>query len=93
MSEADILHLNLKGEYFDAIKSGDKVEEYREYNDYWKKRLEGRDYRIIHIKRGYPKKDDHLKIEYRPYRGYRIKTITHPHFSNKPTEVFSIWVN
>lgn len=32
------LHLNLKGEYFHAIRAGKKVEEYRLYNDYWRKR-------------------------------------------------------
>lgn len=36
------LHLNLKGEYFHAIRAGKKVEEYRLYNEYWRKRLEGR---------------------------------------------------
>ena len=90
---SDVLHLNLKGEYFDAIKSGEKVQEYRLYNDYWKKRLVGRNYRIIAIKRGYPKKDDWERIEARPYRGYQIKTITHPHFGTEPVEVFAIWVN
>jgi hypothetical protein len=93
MPKTDVLHLNLKGEYFDAIKCGDKVEEYREYNDYWRNRLEGREYSRIDIKRGYPKRDDYSKIESRPYRGYEIKTITHPHFDNKPIKVFSIWVN
>ena len=33
------LHLNLKKEWFDLIKSGDKPEEYREITDYWKVRL------------------------------------------------------
>lgn len=37
------LHLNLKGEYFHAIRAGKKVEEYRLYNDYWRKRLEERE--------------------------------------------------
>ena len=36
------LQLALNGEYFDAIKSGDKLEEYRLYNDYWNKRIIGR---------------------------------------------------
>ena len=90
---SQVLHLNLKGEYFDAIKSGDKVQEFRLYNDYWKKRLVGREYKTIQIKRGYPKKYDHARIEFRPYRGYQVKTITHPHFGDKPVEVFGIWVN
>lgn len=44
------LHLNLKGEYFHAIRAGKKVEEYRLYNDYWRKRLEGREYTRLIIK-------------------------------------------
>lgn len=30
-----ILHLHLKGEYFDAIKSGEKTEEFREVSETW----------------------------------------------------------
>ena len=89
----DILHLNVKAEYFDAIKSGDKVEEYRLYNDYWKKRLVDREYRLVAIKKGYPKRNDFSRIEVRHYRGYEVKTITHPHFGSEPVEVFAIWVN
>lgn len=33
------LHLSLKKEWFDMIKSGEKKEEYREMTQYWKKRL------------------------------------------------------
>lgn len=44
------LHLNLKGEYFHAIRAGKKVEEYRLYNEYWRKRLEGREYERLIIK-------------------------------------------
>lgn len=33
------LHLNLKRNWFDMIKSGEKKEEYREQKDYWSKRL------------------------------------------------------
>lgn len=51
-----ILHLNVNGEYFDDVKSGTKGEEYRLFNDYWCKRLEGREYDEIHYKKGYPKK-------------------------------------
>jgi len=34
------LKLNLHKEFFDAIKSGEKTEEYRTYNDYWESRIE-----------------------------------------------------
>ena len=48
---------------------------------------------MIDIKLGYPKSDDHARIESRPYRGYEVKTITHPHFGSEAVEVFAIWVN
>lgn len=84
------LHLNVKQIYFDEYISGNKDYEYRLYNDYWRKRLEGRDYCLLHYKAGYPKKDDHTKISIIPYYGYQIQTITHPHFENIPKKVFAI---
>lgn len=88
-----ILHLNLKKQYFEAIRDLEKLEEYRVYNEYWQKRLEGREYSEIHIKCGYPKKDDTSRIIKRPYRGYEVKTIVHEFFDNVPTKVFAIKVN
>lgn len=87
------LHLNLKAEYFDQIKSGEKDEEFRVCTLFWKRRLEGRDYDGIVIKRGYPKRGDPDRIIERHYKGWHIKTITHPHFGNKPVDVFAIIVN
>ena len=89
MSES-ILHLNLKGEYFDAIKSRNKPFEYRLKNEYWSKKLVGRHYDKVHFKSGYPKKDDADKIIILPYNGYEIQTITHKHFGEEPVEVFAI---
>ncbi|CAM4081038.1 ASCH domain-containing protein [Bordetella tumbae] len=48
------LHLALKGEYFDQIKAGTKTEEYRLFNPYWCRRLEGRSYGHIVLTKGYP---------------------------------------
>ena len=87
------LHLNLKGEYFDQIASGEKVEEYRLVNAYWQKRLFFKRYEGIVIKKGYPKKDDSSRTIERFWRGWKIKTITHPHFGPDPVEVFAIRVN
>lgn len=87
------LHLNLKGEYFDQIKSGEKVEEFRLCTPFWNKRLAGRNYDGIMIKRGYPKADDAAKVIERPYKGWQMKTITHPHFGAQPVAVFAIVVN
>ncbi|TRO18454.1 ASCH domain-containing protein [Ectopseudomonas mendocina] len=84
------LHLPMKGEYFDQIKAGTKPEEFRLANDYWRKRLVGRTYDRIELTRGYPKRDDADRRLVLPYRGYRLTTITHPHFGDQAVEVFAI---
>ncbi len=82
----------VKKEYFDAIKSGEKTEEYRLYNDYWRKRIErqDREYEHVVITLGYPKKDDKEKRMVFPYLGYAVDLITHKHFGTEPVYVFSI---
>ncbi|EGK3942435.1 ASCH domain-containing protein [Escherichia coli] len=87
------LQLAVKGEYFDAMIRGEKTEEYRLCNDYWKKRLVNRKYDRLIITKGYPKRDDFSRRIDVPYEGYEIKTITHPHFGDKPVKVFAIKVN
>ena len=87
------LSLNLKGEYFDQIKAGDKKEEFRLYKPFWYKRLKGRHYDQIVLLRGYPPKGDENKRLCIPYRGYKIKTITHPHFGPHPVTVYAIDVS
>lgn len=86
------LILPLKSEYFLQIQSGDKVEEYRLDNDYWRKRLEGRHYDKIILTLGYPKRDDHHRRIVKPWRGYVKRTILHPHFGADPVRVFAIAV-
>jgi hypothetical protein len=87
------LHLPLKKVYFDQIVSGEKREEYRLVTDYWRKRLIGRQYTRVVITAGYPKRDDASRRSARAWRGFSIKTITHPHFGDKPVEVFAIDVS
>jgi len=87
------LTLPLKGEYFDQIQDGSKVEEYRLYNPFWAKRLLGRSFSKIGLTRGYPQKSDHQRRIERPWRGRGVKTITHPHFGPDPVSVFAIRVN
>lgn len=86
------LTLNLKIEYFNAIKSGEKTEEYRLFTDYWKKRLVGRDYDRVVFCLGYPRRDDSERRISREYNGYTVKQITHPHFGSVPVKVFAIRV-
>ncbi|MGT1179997.1 ASCH domain-containing protein [Salmonella enterica subsp. enterica serovar Enteritidis] len=86
------LQLAVKSEYFDAIKSGEKTEEYRLVNAYWRMRLVGRHFDRLIITKGYPKRDDGSRRIECKYRGYEIKEITHPHFGSEPVEVFAIKV-
>jgi len=96
------LHLNVKTEYFEAIKRGEKTEEYRLYTPYWSQRLiawpkcpEGGwhevppcefDHVVIH--NAYKSGDDN-RLTF-PWRGWTLKTITHPHFGPDPVAVFAI---
>lgn len=84
------LHLPLKREYFEAIRDGTKPEEFRLCTPHWDKRLEGRDYDQISLTLGYPARDDHARRLVLPWRGYTIKTITHPHFGTEPVQVYAI---
>jgi hypothetical protein len=90
MTDLPTLVLPLKSEYFDAIRSGEKVEEYRLVNEYWTKRLVGRHYGRIVLTKGYPKADDWERRILKPWRGYIERTILHPHFGPEPVRVFAI---
>lgn len=86
------LHLNVKGVYFDEAKAGIKKYEYR-LRSKWEKRLAGKTFGKIFVKKGYPCSDDADRIISRPWRGYEIQTITHPHFGPDPVEVCAILIN
>lgn len=87
------LTLPLKREYFEAIRDGSKTEEYRLLKPFWRKRLEGKSFDRIVLTLAYPAKTDAAHRIERPWRGFTIKTIKHPHFGNTPVEVFAIKVN
>lgn len=86
---ADLI-LPLKAEYFNAIKAGVKVQEFRLRNAYWRKRLEGRTFDRVVLTLGYPKASDTERRILRPWRSYDVITLTHPHFGPYPVEVFAI---
>jgi len=48
-----VLHLVLKGEYYDAIERGEKRCEYRDNTPYWRKRILEKDPNIVVFHRGY----------------------------------------
>lgn len=57
-----ILTFNLKKKYFNQILEGTKTEEYREANDFWKKRLkDGMIPAVVEICLGYPDRGDLAK--------------------------------
>lgn len=87
------LYLPLKYEYFDQIKAGTKKVEYRLYNDYWQKRLVDRCHVWIILTRGYPKKTDEASRLKKRWKGFKIQTITHKNFGDKPVKVFAIDVS
>jgi hypothetical protein len=92
------LHLALKAEYFDAIRDGEKTEEYRLVNNYWTRRLHNMwgsklSFDGIVLTRGYPNRDDTERRLELPWRGFVRKKITHPHFGPNAVEVFAIDVS
>jgi ASC-1-like (ASCH) protein len=66
----EILQLNLYREYFAAIAAGKKRIEYRNQTDYWRRRLEGRDYEKICFRNGYATNAPEMLVEYRGLRRY-----------------------
>lgn len=88
-----VLHLNLRAEYFDQIAAGTKLFEYRLSTPYWAKRLVGWHFDQVHVKKGYPPASDTSRILVRPWRGYEVQYITHPHFGADLVRVFAIRVN
>lgn len=84
------LTLSLKAEYFEAIRDGRKTEEYRLFTPFWQKRILHKKFDAIELTLGYPKAGDASRRMIVPWRGYAIKTITHPHFGDQPVRVFAI---
>lgn len=78
------LFLTIKKEYFDAILSGEKTEEYRIVNTFYKSRIENKKY----TQNGYNAKSRRLKVK---YLGYEIKEIFTEIYGK--TEVFALKIN
>jgi len=64
MTTKRILHLTLEREPFDKIARGRKKREFREYKDYWKRRLEGREFDAILFRNGYTSNVPEMLVEY-----------------------------
>jgi ASC-1-like (ASCH) protein len=90
---ARTLQLALKAEYFHAIQSGTKTEEYRLVNTFWAKRLQGKTFDRVVLTLGYPSRRDHTRRIVKPWRGVKQTEILHPFFGSKPVKVFAIDVS
>ena len=88
-----VLRLHLKRQWWEQIKSGQKLEEYRLVTPYWQKRLKGREYDEVHILLGYPKSGDQEKVLVRRWAGYSERTLVHEEFGPDPVSVFAIDVS
>ena len=89
-----ILRLHLKAKWWHQIKSGEKLEEYRAVNEYWERRLRGREYDEIHLYLGYPKKGDDSKVIKRRWTAYPPqRQIIHPEFGDQKIWVYVIDVS
>ena len=64
-NDIKILHLNLFRKYFDEIANGTKTIEYRDKTDYWKKRIEHKEYDVIKFRNGYAKIAPTMVVEYK----------------------------
>ena len=84
------LRIAVKREYFKDIKSGEKINEFRLVNNYWKKRLFGKSYKTVTITLGYPKKGDKSREITTAYKGYTIQQIRHKQFGDRDVIVFAI---
>lgn len=89
-----MLTFNLKKEWFEKIKSGEKTHEYREYNDYWITRINNvllKDKEpLCCFACGYPSKDDKTKRLYGKITNVQI--IEGKHSDLKIDKlVFNIW--
>ena len=85
-----ILTMPLKGVYFNQIKSGEKVREFRLVTPFWEKRLVAQDYEYVTVTLGYPRRDNTERRMTFKWSGYERQTITHEHFGPDAVEVFAI---
>lgn len=89
------LTLNVSTQWFNDAREGRKTEEYRLANEYWTKRLFDKDgkpkeFKDIKYKLGYPSASDNNRVITFVWEGFEKKVIVHPHFDNKPVEVYAI---
>ncbi len=81
------LHLILKKEWFDKIKSGEKNIEYRLATPFWEKRLWNKQWDKITFQLGYSNKN---RIE-KKWLKTELEVIKMPFFGNEEVLIFAIY--
>ena len=89
----DTLRLHLKRVYWEQIRDGQKLEEYRLATPYWSRRLREREYDRIELLLGYPKRGDTSRTIVRAWKGCEVRHIIHEHFGPYSVKVFAINVS
>lgn len=84
------INIAVRREYFEQIKAGTKRYEFRLANEYWRKRLEGREYDKIIITLGYPKRHDETRRMVFEWGGCFKKLHQHKEFGKEEVEVYAI---
>ena len=64
-SDKQILDLPIERVFFEQILAGTKTEEFRNRTEYWKKRLEGREYDEIRFRAGYNADSPKMYVEFK----------------------------
>jgi len=86
-TELKPLFMTLQREPFKQILNGTKREEYRETKEYWRKKLEGREYKSIIFQNGYSPNSPRIEIE---YQGFYIKTFAPEFFKGKKQKYYAL---
>lgn len=89
-----ILCLHLRRIWFDKVKSGEKMVEFKKASPYWRGRLIGKSYDEVHVMLGYPNSNQADRIIKRKFNGYwRSVLVDHPEFGPGRVPVFAIDVS
>lgn len=85
------LTLPIKRKYFELIKSGKKLEEYRDVKDYWTKRIMKDGITKVKLRVGYPKEETPDNTIVVKFKGYEIKRLNTQTYGDK--DVYAIDVS
>lgn len=85
-----VLQLALRRKWFEAIRDGSKLEEYRLASPYWKRRLEGKTFDKVVLTLGYPPREDLSRRIESPWLGVSRRIVQSEEWDNEPRDVFVI---